>query len=63
MPDSKPQTTKDVCMCCGMSVAVGEYHPYAACLMFKASGNDREVRAQLRAVIAYGRKEAANAKA
>lgn len=38
------------CGDCGMPVAAGEYHPFAACLMFKACGNSDTVRANLAAV-------------
>ena len=36
-----------VCTECGMACAVGEYHPYAACLMFKACHSSVTVRANL----------------
>lgn len=35
---------------CGMPCTSGEYHPYAACLMFKACHNSETVRANLDAV-------------
>lgn len=35
------------CTCCWMPCAPGEYHPYAACLMFKACNNSETVRANL----------------
>lgn len=35
---------------CGMPCAPGEYHPYAACLMFKACHNSGTVRSNLEAV-------------
>ena len=35
------------CTECGMPCSVGEYHPYAACLMFKACHNSETVRANL----------------
>lgn len=35
------------CAECGMHCSVGEYHPYAACLMFKACHNSETVRANL----------------
>ena len=38
------------CGDCGMPCAQGEYHPYAACLMFKACHNSETVRANLNAV-------------
>jgi hypothetical protein len=42
------------CKECGMLVEPGEYHPYAACLMFKACGDASVVRANLVAVLAEG---------
>jgi hypothetical protein len=42
------------CKECGMLVEPGEYHPYAACLMFKACGIGVVVRANLDAVQAHG---------
>jgi hypothetical protein len=42
------------CKECGMLVEPGEYHPYAACLMFKACGDSSVVRANLVAVLAEG---------
>jgi hypothetical protein len=38
---------------CGMPVS-GEYHPYAACLMFKASRNAKVVKENLDAVLSEG---------
>lgn len=38
------------CGTCGMPCTPGEYHPYAACLMFKACHNSGTVRANLEAV-------------
>lgn len=38
------------CQECGMPVALGEYHPFAACLMFKGCHNSETVRANLKAV-------------
>lgn len=38
------------CGDCGMPCKPGEYHPYAACLMFKACHNSDTVRANLEAV-------------
>ncbi len=48
------------CTECGMMVGKVEYHPYAACLMFKASKSATIVRDNLTAVIRYG-KDVANA--
>lgn len=39
------------CAECGMSVEDGEYHPFAACLMFKACKDSETVRANLDSVI------------
>ena len=42
------------CNECGMPVdAVATYHPYAACLMFKACGDSEMVQANLDAVAAH----------
>ena len=38
------------CAECGMSVETNEYHPYAACLMFKACRDSSIVRENLNAV-------------
>lgn len=38
------------CAECGMNVRLGEYHPYAACLMFKGCGDGETVRANLDAI-------------
>lgn len=38
------------CGFCGMPCTLNEYHPYAACLMFKACHNSETVRANLEAV-------------
>jgi len=38
------------CGTCGMPCTPGEYHPYAACLMFRACHNSETVRANLEAV-------------
>lgn len=42
------------CRECGMPRDSGEYHPYAACLMFKACGNSDTVRANIDAVMLHG---------
>ena len=39
------------CHECGMPCKDGEYHPYAACLMFMASKKPETVRANLKAVM------------
>jgi hypothetical protein len=51
----------DFCCDCGMTVSNGEYHPYAACLMFKACHDSETVRANLTAVMAYGAQDEWNA--
>lgn len=43
------------CGCCGMPCTAEEYHPYAACLMYKACRNSIEVTANLKAVLAHGK--------
>ena len=42
------------CKECGMPVTTGEYHPYAACLMFKSCHDNEIVQANLDAVQAHG---------
>lgn len=37
-----------------MTVRSDEYHPYAACLMFKACHDSEVVRANLDSVVAHG---------
>jgi hypothetical protein len=37
------------CADCGMPCSPNEYHPYAACLMFKACHDGEQVRANLNA--------------
>ena len=44
----------DECKECGMPVEAGEYHPYAACLMFKACHDSSVVQANLDAVVNHG---------
>lgn len=45
----------NICAECGMSVdKATTYHPYAACLMFKACQNSDVVQANLDAVLAHG---------
>ena len=46
-------TTK-TCLECGMVTLGNQYHPYAACLMFRACRDGSVVRANLDAVIAHG---------
>jgi hypothetical protein len=38
------------CQECGMPVRLGEYHPFAACLMFKGCRNQKTVRLNLDAI-------------
>ncbi len=40
---------------CGMPGRANDYHPYAACLMFKACHSSEVVRANLDAVVEHGR--------
>jgi hypothetical protein len=51
--DQKVQCTP--CRECGMMVWPGEYHPFAACLMFKACSNAEQVNTNLEAVLEHGR--------
>ncbi len=46
-------TEETACMECGMLVKATEYHPYAACLMFKAGHNEGMVRANIMGVLMY----------
>lgn len=46
------------CACCGMLCSPLEFHPYAACLMFKACQNGNTVRANLEFVVRYGKDQA-----
>lgn len=49
-----PATT---CSACGMLVGLHRnYHPHAACLMFRGCHNGNTVDANLRAVVEYGMK-------
>lgn len=43
------------CAECGMLCSPTEYHPFAACLMFKACNNGNQVRSNLAAVVGYGK--------
>jgi hypothetical protein len=47
------QITTD-CAECGMRVDSTEYHPYAACLMFKQCHDSTIVQANLDAVVVHG---------
>ena len=44
------------CAECGMPCREDEYHPYAACLMFKACNNSDTVRGNLQDVLDAGRR-------
>lgn len=46
-------SAESYCHACGMPCG-NEYHPYAACLMFKQCGSRDEVEANLAAVAEYG---------
>jgi len=45
-----PDFSMTPCADCGMPCKPGEYHPFAACLMFKACHNSDTVRANLETV-------------
>ena len=44
------------CAECGMETKPDDYHPYAACLMFKACHSSVTVSVNLAAVIEHGKK-------
>lgn len=50
------------CTECGMIVKLGEYHPFAACLMYKGCKDEKTVRENMKAVTtqwtALGNREA-----
>jgi hypothetical protein len=48
-----------ICQECGMPCEPAEYHPYGACLMFKACLNSATVRASLDAIREHGRQATA----
>jgi hypothetical protein len=50
MTDRPTSEAMQPCDFCGMPCKADEYHPYAACLMFKACHNSEVVRANLEAV-------------
>lgn len=50
-----PLTTNERCTQCNMQCEPGEYHPYAACLMYMQCVNSETVRANLAAVVEHGR--------
>lgn len=48
-------TRRARCQSCGMPMRKWkEYHPHAACLLFRATGDTRVVHANLKAVVEYG---------
>lgn len=47
-------SSKERCTECGMAVSVTEYHPYAACLMYRACQDAEVVRVNLLSVQASG---------
>lgn len=48
----------DHCAACGMAIEAPAYHPYLACVAFKALQDGNKVQANLRAVVEYGMKAA-----
>lgn len=50
-----PHTQSERCGECGMQVGPLEYHPFAACLMYKQCANSTTVRRNLDAVVEHGR--------
>lgn len=55
---TETNTALSACTECGMPCAPAEYHPYAACLMFKGCHNSETVRSNLSAPIAPEGREA-----
>jgi len=53
MSDIKEQFA--VCGDCGMVINPSDYHPFAACLMFKQTRNKKYVDSNLNSVIEYGK--------
>ena len=51
----KVKQENNKCQECGMECEPKEYHPYAACLMFKQTGSKAQVRGNLNAVVEYGK--------
>lgn len=43
------------CQDCGMACATREFHPFAACLMYRECGDARTVRTNLAAVLVIAR--------
>lgn len=52
---SEQRPSKTPCAQCGMPVGPDQYHPYAACLMFKQCHDSRTAQDNLWAVVDYGR--------
>lgn len=52
---SEKKVRCELCAECGMPVFPGEYHPYAACLMFRACKDSEIVASNLEAVLEHGR--------
>jgi len=52
------ELSRGMCACaeCGMVVEMCEYHPYAACLMFKQCSSSIIVRKNLKPVVDFGAK-------
>lgn len=46
--------TESACAGCGMGCYPAEYHPHAACTIFKATRSSSETRAALEQVYAFG---------
>ena len=55
MSDDAFKISNERCTACGMNCAPGEYHPYAACLMYRECHSQDVVRANLQQVVAHGR--------
>lgn len=54
MATDEPKRSR--CAACGAWGPPGEYHPHAYCLLFRATGSEAAARAELNAVLNYGRK-------
>ena len=51
---AKSSTDGDTkCPDCGMSVQIGDWHPFAACLMYKGCGDKEVVEANLKSVMTH----------
>lgn len=42
--------SNSICQECGMPVKIGDYHPFAACLMFKGCNNSNTVKENLKQI-------------